>query len=131
ASLPTGVKLLSPPIARSAANFPIVLEAAADAPIGGGLYPFFLNSTGDAPPLSGKLIDTIHQIDINNQGPYHSVSLDRIATAVTIEAPFHIDVEVPAVPIVKNGSLALKLKITRAKDYNEKITARFLWNPPG
>jgi hypothetical protein len=130
-SLPAGVTLRCPPIPRSITSFPVVFEAVPDAPITGGLYPFFLKSTGDAPPLTGRLIDTIHHIDINNQGPYHSVSLDRIATAVTVVAPFHIDVSPPDVPIVKNGTLALKLKVTRAKDYKEKVTARFLWNPPG
>ncbi len=131
ATLPAGVTLHAPTIARSVASFPIVLEAAADAPVASGLYPFSLRSTGDAPPLTGRLIDTIHHVDINNQGPYHSVSLDRIATAVTTEAPFKIDLEAPAVPIVKNGTLSLKLKVIRSEGYQEKITARFLWNPPG
>lgn len=130
-SLPAGVTLHSPPVPRSATSFPIVLEAAPDAPIAGGLHAFFVKSTGDAPPLTGKLIDTIHHVDINNQGAYHSASFDRIATAVTVEAPFRIDVEAPTVPIVKNGSMGLKLKVARNEGFKQKITARFLWNPPG
>ena len=38
-----------------------------------------LRATGDAPALTGKLIDTIHHVDVNNEGPYHSASFDRIA----------------------------------------------------
>ena len=131
ASLPVGVTMHAAPIPRSVASFPVVFEAAADSPVAGGLYPFSLRATGDGPPLTGQLVDTIHHVDINNQGPYHSASFNRIATAVTVEAPFKIELETPTVPIVKNGTLALKVRVARTKDYTEKITVRFLWNPPG
>ena len=130
-SLPAGVTMQCPPISRGMTTFPVVFEAAPDAPVAGGLHAFSLKSTGDAPPLLGRLIDTIHHVDINNEGPYHSASFDRIPTAVTTEAPFRIDVEAPAVPLVKNGTLGLKIRVTRMNGYSEKITIRFLWNPPG
>jgi hypothetical protein len=130
-ALPAGVILHSPAIPRSTTSFPVVFEAAADAPVAGGLYPFSIKSAGDAPPLTGKLIDTIHHVDINNQGAYHSATFDRIAMAVTREAPFKIDLDPPAAPLVQNGSLALKVRVTRSEGYAEKISVRFLWNPPG
>lgn len=130
-SLPAGVVMHSPPVPRSVTSFPVVFEAASDAPVAGGLHPFFLKSTGDAAPLTGALIDTIHHVDINNEGKYHSASFDRIATAVTVEAPFRIEVEAPPVPIVRNGALSLKVRAIRGAGYSEKITVRFLWNPPG
>ena len=131
ASLPAGVTLHSPPIPKSITTFPVVFEAAADAPVAGGLYPFSLRATGDPSPLTGKLLDTIHHVDVNNEGAYHSVSLDRIATAVIHEAPFKIDLEAPPVPIVHNGTLAVKVRASRSGGYAEKITVRWLWNPPG
>lgn len=130
-SLPAGVTMRSAPVAKSVTNFPVVFEAAPDAPLAGGLYPFSLRSTGDGPDLTGRLIDTINQIDVNNEGAYHSVSVDRIATAVIAEAPFKIDLDAPTVPLVKNGTIGLKVRVTRSAGYAEKITARFLWNPPG
>lgn len=129
--LPAGVTMHSPPIPRSISTFPVVFDAARDAPVAGSLVPFSLKSTGDAPALTGKLMDTIHHVDINNEGPYHSVTVDRIATAVTVEAPFKIDLEAPPVPLVKNGTLSLKVRATRSAGYTEKINVRFLWNPPG
>jgi len=131
ASLPPGVTLHAPMVARSVNNFPVVFEATEDAAIGGGLHAFTIRSTGDAPELSGRLTDTIHHIDVNNQGPYHSASFEQIAAAVVSEAPFKIDVEPPAVPLVRNGTLRLKVVATRAEGYAENITVRFLWNPPG
>jgi len=77
------------------------------------------------------LIDTIHHVEVNNEGSYHSASMDRIATAVTTEAPFKIDLEPPSVPLVQNGTMSLKARITRSAGYAEKIVVRFLWNPPG
>ena len=73
-----------------------------------------------SPPLTGPLHDTIHHVEINNQGAYHSASFDRIATAVIDEAPFQIDLEAPAVPIVKNGTLALKVRATRKRRLRRK-----------
>lgn len=129
-SLPAGVTMTAPPVPKSVTTFPVVFEATPDAPLAGGLFPFSLRATGDV-PLTGKLIDTIHHVDVNNEGSYHSVSVDRIATAVIHEAPFKIDLETPAVPIVKNGTLGLKVRATRKEGYAEKITVRFLWSPPG
>ncbi len=130
-SLPAGVTMHCPPVPKLVTTFPVVFEAAADGPVAAGLHAFSLRSTGDAPALTGLLIDTIHHVDMNNEGAYHSISLDRIATAVTVEAPFKIDIDPPAVPIVKNGTLSLKVRATRSSGYVEKITVRSLWNPPG
>ncbi|MEO5716511.1 MAG: PPC domain-containing protein [Luteolibacter sp.] len=129
-SLPAGVTLHAPPVPRSINNFPVVFEAVADAPVAGGLFPFFLKSTGE-PALTGKLVDTINHVEVNNEGVYHSASSDRIAAAVINEAPFRIDLEKPFVPLVQNGTLALKVRLTRSPGYAEKISVRFLWNPPG
>ena len=62
---------------------------------------------------------------MNNEGAYHSASFDRIATAVTNEAPFKIDLDAPAVPLVQNGTLPLKVRLTRSPGYAEKISVRF------
>ncbi len=130
-SLPAGVTMHSPPVPRSITTFPVVFEAAPDAPVAGSLQPFSLKSVGDAPPLTGPLIDTINHVDVNNEGAYHSASFDRIATAVTTEAPFKVDLEPPAVPLVRNGTLSLHVRVTRNAGYAGQISVRFLWQPPG
>ena len=131
ASLPAGVTMSGGRVPRSATSFPVVFEAAADAPEGAALHAFRIRSEGTPQPISGQLIDTIHHIDINNQGPYHSASFDRIATAVIQEVPFKVDLDTPPAPIVKNGTLVLKVRATRQAGFAEKITVRFLWSPPG
>lgn len=131
ASLPPGVTMNAARIPKSVTSFPVVFEAAPDAPDGSGLHAFRIRSEGTPAPLTGKLVDTINHIDINNQGAYHSASFDRIAAGVMMEAPFKVDLDTPPVPIVKNGTLNLKVRVARQPGYAEKITVRFLWNPPG
>jgi hypothetical protein len=130
-SLPAGVQLKAPVFHRSVNATPVVFEAAADAPVAGGLHAFKLKTTGDAPPLDGRLRDIVHHVEINNQGAYHSAEADRIAVAVIDEAPFTLELEQPPVPIVKNGSMHLKVRAARKEGYQEAINLRFLWNPPG
>ena len=130
-SLPAGVTMNASNAARSVNAFPVIFEAAADAPIAGGLYDFSVRSLTEGPPLKGVLTDVIHHVEINNQGPYHSTPLDRIAMAVTEEAPLHLELDVPTVPLVRNGITQLKVRAIRQEGYNEAITVRFLWSPPG
>ena len=130
-SLPAGVSLKAPVIAKSINASPVLFEAAADAPVAGSLHRFKVKSAGDAPKIEGFLRDTIHHIEINNQGPYHSYESERVPVAVIDEAPYHLELETPAVPIVKNGTMQLKVRAQRKEGYAEAITLRFLWNPPG
>jgi hypothetical protein len=51
--------------------------------------------------------------------------------AVTEEAPLLLELDVPTVPIVKNGIMQLKVRAARKEGYNDAITVRFLWSPPG
>ncbi len=129
ASLPPGVKMHAPRVPKSVTSFPVVFEATPDAPLGASLHAFLIR--GEGSDLTGPLLDTIHHVDINNEGAYHSASFDRIATAVTQEAPFRIELDTPPVPIVKNGTLALKVRAIRQTGYAGKITVQFLWKPPG
>jgi hypothetical protein len=131
ASLPPGITMQAARAPRNVTSFPVVFEAAPDAPEQPGLHAFLVRSDGADPAITGKLVDTIHHIDINNQGAYHSASFDHLAATVTREAPFRIEVVPPAVPIVRNGTLPLKIRVERQAEFKGKITARFLWNPPG
>ncbi len=130
-SLPAGVTMNAPVVKRSVTAVPVIFEAAADAPVAGSLYRFKVKALEDPRNIAGILEETIHHVEINNQGPYHSASAERIPVAVIDEAPYKLELETPAVPIVKNGTMQLKVKAQRKEGYAEAITLRFLWNPPG
>lgn len=130
-SLPPGVRLIVPDsIPESLTNFPVIFEAAPDAPLGSTLGAFTVTATGDK-PLTAPLTDTIHLIEVNNEGTYHTVQTDRIPTAVTSPLPFTIEVDAPPTAIVRNGKLMLKLRASRSGDFQGKITARLPWFPAG
>ena len=133
-TLPPGVRLITPDaILESLNNFPVIFEAAPDAPLSSTLGKFTIRATGEnvPPDLSAPLTDTIHLIEVNNEGTYHSFVSDRIPTAVTSPLPFAIEVDAPPTPIVRNGKLMLKLRATRSGDFKGKITARLPWFPAG
>lgn len=130
-SLPAGVTMTAPVVKRSVNAVPVIFEAPADAPIAGSLHRFKVKALDDPRNITGLLEETVHHVEINNQGAYHSASADRIPVAVVDEAPYKLELETPAVPIVKNGTMQLKVKAQRKEGYKEAITLRFLWNPPG
>jgi hypothetical protein len=132
ASLPPGITMHRPMVPKNVTSFPVIFEAAPDAPLGSSLATFKVSSTGEnVPQVSGPLLDSIAHIEINNQGTYHGVTLDKVATAVVNEMPFKLELATPAVPLVKDGIIPLKVTVARAPEYKEPITVRFLWNPPG
>lgn len=133
ANLPSGITMHAPPAPKGSTSFPVLFESQSDAPIAGGLYSFLLKPHGDGSPpdLTGLLTERIEHVDVNNQGSYHGTSVDRLSIAVIEEIPVRIELVQPSVPIVKNGNLDLKVKITRAPDYKDAFTLRFLWSPPG
>lgn len=133
-SLPPGVRLIVPDVIPESLNsFPVIFEATPYAPLSSTLQGFTIRATGDKvpPDLTAQLADTIHLIEVNNEGTYHSVPTDRIPTAVTSPLPFTIAADVPKTPIVRNGKLMLKLRVTRSGDFKGKITTRLPWFPSG
>ena len=51
--------------------------------------------------------------------------------AVIEEAPFHLDLFIPPVPLVRNGTTNLKITAKRAEGFDKKIKVVLPWKPPG
>ena len=127
--LPQGVAVQTPTIPRNFSNFPILFEAKADAPIAGGLYPFEIEDPKTK--LRGPFKEKISHVYVNNQGEFHSTDSERLAVAVIEEAPFHLDLFAPPVPLVRNGTMNLKITARRAEGYTKAITVAIPWKPAG
>lgn len=130
-SLPPGVSMKHSAAPKSANNFLAVFEASADAPISGGLHRFTISDANPESKVHGRLKETIDFAQQNNVGVFHSVHDDRIAVAVIDEAPFHIDLKVPPVPIVQNGATRLKVTLRRSPGFEEAVKVTLPWKPPG
>lgn len=132
ASLPPGITMTAAPVPKNVTSFPVIFEAAPDAQLGSSFATFQVRSAdGNDGIPPGPLRDEIAHIEINNQGTYHGITLDKIASAVVEEAPFKVDLEIPPVPLVRDGIMPMKIKVARKEGYAEPISVRFLWSPPG
>ncbi len=131
--LPAGVKLISEPMPQSSGGgYPVVFEAAADAPIAGKLVDFAGVPTD--PNLKGVRGGFINQLDLMmgepNNTPYYTSVVKKLPVAVVEEIPFKLDVDVPKVPLVHNGTLNLRVTAARKEGFKAPITVRMLWFPP-
>jgi hypothetical protein len=131
--LPAGITAASEPLPGSVSAVPVVFEAAADAPIAGAL----LTPTASAveadkvPKLASRFRHTVDWVRIQNDTMYSRTEVDRIAAAVVEEVPFKVRILEPHVPLVQSGEMDLQIVAERAAGFEEPITLKMLWNPPG
>ncbi len=60
-----------------------------------------------------------------------SRTVDRLAVAVTEECPYTIEIVEPKVPLVRGGSMGLKIRAHRKPGFKAAISVYLPWNPPG
>ncbi|MFT5468841.1 MAG: hypothetical protein ACI8UO_003953 [Verrucomicrobiales bacterium] len=130
--LPAGVKLDADLVPANVGQFPMVFEATADAPIAGTLGNLWASSTDPEKPLRGKYTQRLDYVRGTPNGTlYYWKDSDKLPIAVTEEAPYTINIEKPTVPLLQNGSIAIKIVATRKEGFTKPITVRWLWRPPG
>lgn len=131
--LPAGITSTSDIVPGSLSAVPVVFEAAADAPVAGTLLA---PTAKPADPKSNVKITSRyrHGVDwvrIQNDTVYVRSEVNRIAAAVVDEVPFRVQIVEPKVPLVLNGEMNLSIVAERAEGFDEPITVKMLWNPPG
>jgi hypothetical protein len=127
--LPPGVVATFARPARGSNLVPFVLEAAADAGLGGALVGFE-QVTGDV----AQRLDFeqyVPLVSARNDQPVLGAAVRELPVAVARPAPFAVVVEPPAAPIVKGGPLAMGVRVERADGFTEPVRLRALWSPPG
>jgi hypothetical protein len=133
--LPTGVTMKAQPMHPSMTLMPVVFEAAADAPVDGDLID-----------LRGKLADP-NQPNVVVEGgfensadfvlgePNNAVYISGIANKVPIvvakEVPFRLEIVQPKVPLVRSGTMNLKVAVQREAGFDAPIYVQFPFAPPG
>lgn len=131
--LPPGVTIETPTMAANLSSVPVMFVAAADAPIGAKLVDLVgvLEDAEKKPILEGHLQQDVVLIRGQNQIPFWTESVPRLATAVTNEAPFTVEIVEPKVPIVHDGQMGLKVIAKRKEGFTAPIKVDMLWLPPG
>lgn len=131
-ALPAGVTLQAGIVPKTVGQFPILLSAAPDAPVGGGLYDLVAKVNEGANPVSGKFVQVLDLVRGPQNGvEYYTRTFDKLPVSVTEPLPFGVSIDQPKAPIVRNGTMKLKIRAIRKDGYDKRITVRFPWLPPG
>jgi hypothetical protein len=129
-NLPQGVKLLTEMAPKDLGSMPLLFEATADAPLGHQVSPVKLLPTDPNTKITGKLRQ---EFDIVRNGNvvYYTEIEDKLPVAVVEEAPYSLEIPKPAVPLVNNGILELKVVAKRKEGFTKPIRVFMIWKPNG
>jgi len=129
-NLPQGVKLLTEAAPKDLGSMPLLFEATADAPLGHQTVPVKLNPVDPANKVVGKLRQEFDVVRNGNVVYYTEVE-DRLPVGVVEEAPYSLEIVKPAVPLVNNGILELKVVSKRKEGFTKPIRVFMIWKPNG
>lgn len=132
--LPAGVTVECPEGWRSGGQMPVVFYAADDAPVAGKFcnVTTFLNDP-NRPELSveAPLSQDILMVRGRNNNYVWTEQQTRVPIVVAERAPYKVWIEPPAVPLVRSGSMQLKVVCEKDEGWDEDIQVLLLQNPPG
>lgn len=130
--LPDGIRMTADPMPANLNVMPVMFEAAADAPLNGKLVDFIARHADDSQDIHGRFVN---QADLvlgpPNQSVYRRCEVERLAMAVVQQVPFQLEIVPPKVPLVRNGSLDLKITVRRDEGFTAPIRLEFPFRPPG
>ena len=131
ANLPRGVTMVAPRFTKGANRMPVQFIAAEDAEPQAVLIDLLARPVDKNAHLDSGSRQAFALINQPGELPWHFVFLDKYALAVTDPAPFHIELDQPAIPISQSGELQLHVKVTRHGDFKGPIEMQPDWLPPG
>lgn len=129
--LPAGLTPEVVPMPGNRTDTLVLFNAAADAPVDGTLADVIGRPADANLKFEGRLNQRTMLVRGQNNIDVWGHNAERMATAVSSEIPFKIEVVQPKAPLVRNGSMDLKVVATRAADFKAPINVFLLFNPPG
>ena len=119
------------PITGDLGAVPVLLSAAADAPLAASLVDVTGRHKEGERTMEGRLLQKTMLVRGDNNREVWDYRSHRLAMAVTEAVPFHVEIVQPKVPLVQNGALELKVTAVRDNGFKGPITLGMLHNPPG
>ena len=129
-SLPPGVTA-KPMALRADGLTPLLLTAAADAPLGSALARPALRAEKAPKERPIQHEHGYPTIRVRNNVAYDTRAARALPVAVTAPAPYIVHAIAPQVPLVRNGTMKLPVKIKRSEAFDGTVTIRALWLPAG
>jgi hypothetical protein len=130
--LPPGVTAEADVLAASQGTLPVLVSAAPDAALGQTLirpeaHPADANIKTQPSSFQAMSILVLGANNVN----FYSRTVDRLPVAVVEESPFSIEVVEPKVPLVRDGSMGVKVVAKRNEGFKAPINLSVPWLPPG
>ncbi len=128
--LPPGIKLLTEKLPKDYSSIPLLFECAPDAAYASAAVPLTLKPAEGAQDVTGKLRQSFDVVRLGNV-IYLTETHDKLPVAVVEEAPFALEIQTPAVPLVAGGVMNLKVVATRKEGFTAPIRVFMIWKPNG
>jgi pre-peptidase len=129
--LPTGITVETFPMAANRGDVPVLFTAAEGTTLSAGMVDLVGVRPDPNQPISGGFLQRTALVRGQNQIEVFGFNTRRMPVAVTQAVPFKIDIVEPKVPLVRGGSMDLKVVATRLGEFKAPIAIRMLYNPPG
>jgi hypothetical protein len=129
---PAGLTMVTTSMPANMTQMPVVWEAAEDAPLSGRLVDFTARHVDESTGIRGVFSNRADMIvGPPGQSIYWTTDVEKLAVAVVDRLPFSLEVVEPQVPLVRNGSMALKVLVHRDEGFTAPIEVQFPFRPPG
>jgi hypothetical protein len=129
--LPAGTVANADEMIASQTTLPVLIEARVDAPLAGALVRVEGKPSDPKLDVPDEFRQQSELVLGQNNVQYWGRSVDRLAVAVTEESPFSIEVVEPKVPLVRGGTMNLRVVAKRKPGFTAPIAISLPWNPPG
>lgn len=129
--LPPGVRATPVYIAANEFWAIAVLEADAEAEVGGTLAGLLATAQTNEQLVTGGFEQTIDLVAESADRLYQAAKVDRVAVAVTPAMPFSVEVEQPRAQLALNGTIDLQIRVKREADFNSPVRIEFPYLPDG
>lgn len=131
-NLPAGITMHCDPMPGNQNVMPVVFEATADAQLSGALVDFLAKHADPNQNIVGGFRNRAdYLIAEPNQSLYRWKDVDRLPVAVVDEVPFRLEIVEPKVPLVRDGSMDLKIIAHKKPGWDEAINVQLPYRPPG
>jgi hypothetical protein len=130
-NLPAGVTIEHAPIPANASIVPLMFHATPEAAASGKLADIIGSLNDPNLKVEGAVQQPIVLVRGQNQIPFWTEQTSKLPVVVTDEAPFDIAIVEPKVPLVRGGSMELKVVARRKEGFKAPIKIDMLWLPPG
>ena len=129
---PKGITIHAESLKNGRGTLPVVFEADDDAPVAGTLSQLRARHADAKQSISGEYRNNgIFVMGGPGQSVYWSVDVNKVPVCVVDEVPFKLKIVQPTVPIVRNGSMQLKIVAEKKQGWDEAISIQFPFRPPG